>query len=963
MRVWMTGIASLLVITACTSNTEPITATTVAEVVSTQALPETAAGTGQPRTMPVFDDDAVAIPVDEDVTIGTLENGLTYYIRENESPGLRAQLFLVVQTGSAHETPEQAGAAHFVEHMMFNGTELCPSNELLVALQGFGAEFGPDVNAYTSREETVYQLELPTDNPDTVATGIEVLLEWASAATIDPEEVDKERGVMLEEWRLRDQQFFGRYGQGVSQRLLAGTPYEDSEPLATPEQLDATTAEGLRAFYETWYRPDRMAVVAVGDFDGDVLEDLISEAFGSLSNPSEPAPLLDLFTTVATEPSFFVLADPEASQPWVELNYPVPVTPSANVGSLRQELAMNLAWIMLEARLSDDALTGAVPFYDASTAANPLVRTQSTTGMLVFAEPASLTASAEYLLTEIERAKQHGFSSVELERAVGLIESGLELEFEGRNTIQDREYANQYTEHFLGESPIPDEQEAFDLSLRLLDEMTLNQVHATFGLTLDSTEPFVIVVGPDSARSVIPDAVELSEIVASVAQADTSVRSEEGQTLEALVERPSGTVADRSLFSDLTILELVLENDARVILIDTQIREGVVLLGAVSRGGWSVLSPAQVPEARIAGEVVTLSGVGDIDQVALERYLADKTVSVSPYIDETEEGFYGEASTEDLETMLALVHLYMAEPRFSEAALSITSAQYRPYVEQPEQTPQLVVENLLMSARFLGDSRFAPLPTADDLADMDLSLMEDVYRDRFDDAGDFVFILAGDFDPDVAEDLVADYLGTLPTGDEESFRDVRPQEPEGVVALVAEAGSGSLGGLTMLFSTEIELTPQTRGELALLEQVLTLRLTETLREELSATYSPAVSFSLRSDPTESVEVRIDVSGDPNELDAIRSAILAELRDLGRRGPTNSEFAIAQEQLRREFQLFSNQYLRDTLLFYALHPGEEASDIFDRTAVTDAVADEQLRQLTQEILRTDQYIEVSLVPAP
>lgn len=961
MRIWIVAISCTLTLTSCTSNSE--STTTVSVAPTSAPTQQTTSSTLAPLTIPVFEDDDQPIVTDDEVTIGSLDNGLAYYVRENESPGLRAQLFLVVKAGSVHETPEQAGAAHFLEHMMFNGTERYPANDLLVVLQGFGAEFGPDVNAYTSREETVYQLELPTDDPEAVATGIEVLAQWASAATIDPDEVDKERGVLLEEWRVRDQQFFGRYLKGVAQRLLDGTPYEDSDPLATPNQLEQTTPDDLQSFYETWYRPDRMAVVAVGDFDGEELEQLVIDSFSELTNPVLAAPDVPLFTEVASEPSFFVLADPEAAQAWVELNYPLPSEPPTTVGALRQDLAMRLAWLMIENRLSDDALSGVVPFYDAATAANPLVRTQSTQGMLVFAEPEQLTESTTYLLEEMQRVQAHGFSVGELDRAVGLLMSGLELDYEARNTIQDREYATRYAEHFLGRHPIPNEEDGFEIASRLVGEMTPTQVHATIAVTLSATQPFVIVVSPESEIRSIPVEGDLTEILATVTNSRPEPRNHDAVAVAALMERPSGSVQDRGLFSDLTILELILDNDVRVVLIDTQIREGVVVLGAASPGGWSVLDSRAVPEARLAGEVVTLSGVGGLDQTELERYLADKTVSVVPYIDETEEGLYGQSSTEDLESMLALVHLYMSEPNFSEAALSITSAQYRPFVERPEQTPQLVAENLLMSTRFADDARFAPLPTAEELLDMDLGLMEEVYEDRFDDANDFVFVLAGDFDPDVAEGLVADYLGTLPSGDRETSRDVRPDIPEGVVEKVAEAGTGSLGGLTMLFSTELPLTPETRGELALLEQVLQLRLTETLREELSATYSPIVSFSLRSDPRESVEIRIEVSGDPEELDDTRSAILAELRDLGRRGPTSDEFSIAQEQLRREFELFSNQYLRDTLLFYALHPSEEASDVFYRADITDAATIEQVRALTLNVLSLDQYIEVALVPAP
>jgi len=457
---------------------------------------------------------------------------------------------------------------------------------------------------------------------------------------------------------------------------------------------------------------------------------------------------------------------------------------------------------------------------------------------LVFAEAEKLTESAEYLLAEMQRAQQFGFTDAELERAIGLIRNGLEFDFEARNTIQDREYAQFYAEHFLGGDPIAASSVAFDLDERLLDEMTLEQVRDTLAATIESTEPFVIIVSPASSLNVIPNEQDLAGLVQRAETQPVDARTSVEVLIGSLMERLDGEAGERGPFSDLNITELALDNGARVILLDTEIREGVVVFGARSPGGWSLVNPTDVAEAQLASEIVTLSGVAEFDQVTLNRFLSDKTVSVAPFVDEVHEGFFGESSTDDLETMLALVHLYMTEPNFTDAALSITTAEYLPFVEHPEQTPQLAVENALLHARFSGDSDFAPLPSSADLLGIDLEAMEVVYRDRFDDASDFVFAFAGDFSPRVLEELAADYLGTLPAGDVEEYRDQRPDVPGGIISETVEAGTGSLGGLDLWFASERELSPVLRAQLELLEQVLALRLTDTLREELSATYSP-----------------------------------------------------------------------------------------------------------------------------
>ena len=581
--------------------------------------------------------------------------------------------------------------------------------------------------------------------------------------------------------------------------------------------------------------------------------------------------------------------------------------------------------------------------------------------MLVFAEPENLTESTEYLLTEMQRAQQFGFTDAELDRAVGLIRNSLEFDFEARNTIQDREYAQVYTEHFLGSDPLAEASVAFDLDQRLLNEMSREQVRDTLAATIESTEPFVIIVSPANSRDVLPSEDDLLGMVKRAETEPIDARTSVEVLIGSLMDRLDGGEVERMPFSDLNITELKLDNGARVILLDTQIREGVVVLGATSPGGWSVVNPNDVTEAQLAPEIVTLSGVGEFDQVTLNRFLSDKTVSVTPFVDEVDEGFLGESSTDDLETMLSLVHLYMTEPNFTEAALSITTAEYLPFAEHPEQTPQLAVENALMRARFSGDPNFAPLPTGPELLGIDLEAMEAVYRDRFDDAGDFVFAFAGDFSPRVLEQLAADYLGTLPAGDVEQYRNNRPDVPEGIISATVEAGTGSLGGLNLWFASEREHTPASRAQLALLEQVLALRLTATLREELSATYSPSVSMELTDDPVQSVELRVSVSANPLDLDSVREAVLAELSDLARNGPTSSEFSIAQEQLRREYELFSNQYLRDAFLFYATHPNEPVSDILYRADLVGSVTTEQLRDLFSDIAPTDRFIEVQLVP--
>jgi len=948
------------VTSAVTTSTAAETTTTLAPAPGTMATPTVA-----PRPVaeiPTFADDDELIEPDAGFTMGTLSNGLVYYIRANDRPGERAELHLAVRAGSAQEGPDQSGAAHYVEHMLFNGTEKYPENDLIRVLQGFGAEFGADINAYTNWEETVYQLTLPTDDDELLPIGLDVLREWATAATIDPDEVDRERGVLLEEWRLRSQSFTGRYFDGVAEILLAGTPYEGQNTLAGPDVLDTTTPEALRAFYDDWYRPDNMAVVAVGDFDVLEVEDLIIDIFGSV--PARPGPgHPDLFTEAATEPAFFIMADPEFQQAFVELNYAMPSLPLGTIGTLRQQMAFDLAWGMIVTRLEEDAFSGNTAFFSPAHAANPLVRTQRSPGIAALGDPGELAVTAEALLTEVERVLIHGFSQEELDRATEEAHSVIDLVFDRSGTTQDATYAARYVEHYLQNAPVESAIRSATLKRRLLDEMTLEQVTATFRANIQSTEPFVIVVGPEDDAADLPTEDDLLGILTQVRTSNLDPRTDAVEAIEQLMDRPELTdVLDVSTLSGTSLEVATLGNGALVILLPTTIVENVVMVGATSFGGWSLLPEDDAAEAWLISEVITRSGVAGFNQLSLERYLSDRVVFVSPFVDETSEGFFGQAATDEIETLFQLIHLYVTEPRADAIGLGMVMDETRPFAEDPTSNPQLALSIEMASIQFGDDPRFLPLPSVEDLDTFDLDRGLEIFNERFADFSNFVVVVSGDFDPDIIGDLAVRYLGSLPSTDSgETYADVRIDRPAGVVERIVEAGSGEFGELSLLWDTPLTLDPVTRVEADLLELVIRQRLTERIREELSATYAPATSLYIVDDPTPSLELSISISADPADLDAIAAEVIADLTDLRENGPTAEEMAIAQEQLTRELELFSNEGLIDLLTFYLLRPLEDPGDVaLAPGRVADATVGD-LKAIAQVLISLDDYIQIQLVP--
>lgn len=954
-------LALALVVASCTSSSDT-TEVDLAESTTTSTTNTPVAVVGE---MPTFPDDAVPIAEDPEITIGVLDNGLTYYVRRNTRPGIRAQLRLAVKAGSAVEDSDQTGAAHFVEHMLFNGTEDFPANELIKVLERFGSQFGPDINAFTSYDQTVYELEVPTDDAQSLETAFDVLAEWASRATLDPTQVELERGVLLEEWRLRSQGFNGRYFEAVAEQLLVGSPYEGHDTLAGPAELDVTTAATLRRFYDDWYRPDLMAVIAVGDFDVDEVEQFIVERFGSMEVPSDPRAHPDLTTEPAAESRFVVLLDPEYQQAFVELNYPLPALDYGTIGAERQSLALQLAFDMMVTRLQEDARLGSAPFHEASYAENPFVDEQRTPGLGAFSDPGDLAETAEVILLEVKRALEFGFTFDELERAVAVIRDEVELAFDSRASKQDVQYAGEYLSHFLVNSTIPEAGTRRDLYTRLLNEVRPRHVLDTLRATLLTTNPLVIVAGPDSASADVPSADDLAAIITKVAASPVEPRSDDALGIESLMAAPDpAEVVDRGRIGRLLPTVIELANGVKVAYLETDIAADTVTFGALSPGGWLTVPAEDAVEAQLAAEIVASSGVSLFDRVTLDRFLTGKTVGLDPFIDEDVEGFFGSSDRTGLELLFQLIHLFMTEPRVDQQAFDNLVGQIRPVAAAPDSVPLLALNNEVNRLRFNRDPRYLDIPGVADLDTFDLDRALEIYQERFGDADDFIFAFAGDFDPDEFEELSQRYLGTLPTvSDSEPFTTGRPGVPSGIVTSVVEAGEGELGAVTFVFTDEGVVDNETIVELAVLESVLDQRMTELLREELSATYSPQIFASVQAGGINEVEIYVQVSGAPEGLDVISQAFLSDLDSLRADGPTADELAIGIRQVTSDLEFVTNPFWVETMLNYSLFPDADPEDLISRVADTESVTARDLRDLSRDLFPANRYIQVKLIPAP
>ncbi len=950
--VWL--LCLLMVVAAACTRTADTTTTTTTTVTEAFDPP----GGDSPRpTNPWLSE---PIPVDPDVRIGVLANGLNYFIRFNDSPGQRAELRLAVNAGSVLEAEDQLGGAHFLEHMMFNGTERFPRNELTAVLESFGPRFGPDINAYTNFDETVYQLGVPTDDDDVLELAVDVLVEWAARATIDPEEVDAEIGVVLDEWRLRDQGAQGRIGNLFNDLVITGTPYENRLPIGSADSIRSTTSQALDRFYDDWYRPSLMAVVAVGDFDVNQMEDLIVERFAELVDPPVAPDRPGFEFSAADDPRAATLADPESPSAFAQIVWLTQSTPAETIDDLRSAVLRQIAVSMFTTRFDEDAARGVAPFFNASGLDFGYVRAFGVTGVAVDARPPDLITSVEWVIEEATRIGEFGFDQSELDRALAEFITIAEQARLSQSTAQDTTLADDLVAHFLAGSPIPGAEDRYRISLELAESISLIDVEDAFS-DIVSSAPLVLVVGPEG--SAVPTREAVLEAIDRALSAEIVPRVDAGADLDELMSRPEpARIVSETADRDFGFVTIVYENGVTVRLWPTDIADNSLVLSAQSLGGTSVVEIEDLPEMSLIPEIVVRSGVGAANQVQLERLLSDRFAGVDPFVDEVSEGFFGGSSSEDAETLLQLVHLYMTAPRADEAAVASVIEEQRPFAESPEDVPQLLVTMALMQSYYGDDPRYFAVPTPDQLDDFETRRALQLFKERFADASDFVFAIVGDFDLDAMSDLAARYLGTLPSnGITESFVDNQPLPPRTIQVTTIEAGQDPQGQLIMAFTNELVSDARDRVVADVLSQVLNARLRDRIREELSASYSPSANIDLQLEPDPFAESFIQVTGDPDRLEEISGAVLSVLDELRTEGPTEEQLSTAQEQVRRAYELFNNPQLAETLLFTWFHPGEAVTELTDRYALVDEVDAEDLRSLARIAFPENARIEIRLIP--
>ncbi len=909
------------------------------------------------------------LPADAATTSATLDNGLRYLIRENDNPGGKVELRLVINAGSGHEDASQVGGAHFLEHMLFNGTERFPKNELISLLRSFGAGFGADINASTSRDETIYKLTVPNDEA-IVDIALDVLEQWLSFATIAADDVEDERGIVLDEWRTRGQSANGRVFDSLADFYLAGTAYDGHSPIGGKEAIETITAEDLRRFYDDWYRPDNAAVIVVGDLDVDRVEEEVVARFSSAVSRGSTPSVSEIEVAPATSPRARVVGDPDLAEGFAAVSLPLPLESAGSVEADHQWLILQrLAFDMIATRLDSDALRGDAPFESASVDSSSIVRTLDAPEIVVSVDGAELGAATQAIIDEYERVERFGFTFDELDRAVTAVRSSAERNLDGNDSRQDVSYADEYVRHVLEGEWYVEAQREFDFVDAVLDGATPENVAYVFADRYQRAGLHMFAAMPENELAAAASEADLVALAEGAAGRDLEQREADAAIGDALMERPDAADVESSVElapgSPLDALDptvVTFANGVRFAYNTTDIVASEVFFEARSPGGLRLVADDDVADAQAISEVLAESGVGDFDRVALDAFLADKSVSVQPYLDPFVEGMQGTAATEDIEVLFQLVNRLMVAPRVDQLAVDRYIDDQLPFAEDPSIDAGYAEFTALLDARY-DDPRFR-VPTADSLATVDVEGIQRVMGERFGDASDWVFSISGDFDSDEVTELAAAYLGTLPaTGRVEPLDFTEPPPPPGAIVLDVEAGQGDAANVSFLLTAAA--TADRRDDIVarVMSQVINDRLIDFIREELGDSYSPFASINLGGGGTPAAETYIAVSTSVDLVDDVSAAVLGQLEDLRTNGPTEQEFDNAVAAISEQLNFINNGQINDEVLDVLVDTDGNASfdEFIDQPALIVEVTAADVETALAEWVSTDDYIEVRVRP--
>lgn len=901
------------------------------------------------------------VPVDPRITVGTLSNGMRYYIRANDQPKNRAEIRLVVNAGSVLEDDDQRGLAHFVEHMAFNGTRHFPKQDVIAFLQSTGMRFGAHVNANTGFDQTVYELRIPTDSPDVIDRSLLILEDWATAVSFEPDEIEKERGVILEEWRT---------GLGAGARildaqlpvLLKDSRYAQRLPIGTPETIRTFPAARLKQYYTDWYRPDLMAVIVVGDFDPVAMEARIKARFGPIpaAKSPRPRPVYDVPEQPGTR--YTIATDPEATRTIIGISSTMPARDQSTLGAYRQMTLERTFASLLSARLSEMAQKPGAPFLAAQTNRGIFVQSTESTTLSALVPDGGAEKGLAALLDEAARVARFGFTQTELDRYRQAMLNAFEQLASSPDEHTSESLADEFIRSFTQGEPIPGIAYEYGLARRFLPEITLADVNSLARDWIPERNRVVSVTAPRKVGVAVPTETSLAAVIKEAGAAALTAYVDTVSATPLLEPLPKpGSVANRASRPS-GVTEWTLSNGVRVVLQPTTYKQDEVLFRAFSPGGTSLAADADFIAAQTADRIVAQGGLGTLSAIDLGKKLAGKSALVRADIDEMFEGLSGRALNRDLETMFQLIYLTFTRPRPDADAFRTATEQLNAALANRQSVPEAAFEDALTAAVSRNHVRARSM-TREAIAQMSLDKSIAFYRDRFADASDFTFVFVGSFELATMQPLVERYLGSLPSlRRKEAGRDVGIRPPDAVVETLVKKGTTPKSQVGVVFTGPFENTPKNRLTVRTMADTLAGNLQRVLREDLGGTYGVSVVPGFTKQPVGQYSISIMFACDPARASDLVEALFTVVEEFKTRGPSAGQVADAQAALRRDLEIESRQNgsILNKIAF-AYQYDEPVPDVATMRGLYDQLSAPLLRDAANTYLDLKRYVKVVLMP--
>lgn len=855
------------------------------------------------------------LPFDDGVKVGTLPNGFQYFIRKNIEPKNRVTMYLAVKVGSVLEKESQLGLAHFLEHMNFNGLKHFPKNELVNYLQKVGVSFGSDLNAYTGFDETVYQLPIPSDDPEILKNGLQVMRDWAQDALLTGEEIDKERGVVLEEMRG---------GRGARQRMqdkyfpvmLNNSIYANRLPIGTEPIITNFPYEELRKFHKDWYRPDLQSIIIVGDIDVNQMENEVKRLFSDMKTyPNSPK--REIYNVPLTNKNQFIsVTDSEMTAVVTQLMIKHPKKTVKTVGDYRNVLAKVVYSQMVNNRLNELLQTANPPFMAAGISINDFVAGLETYGAHVVTNPNEYERGVKALIRELERVQKFGFTQTEFDRAISVLNKNNETSYIERNKIKSDNYVKRYLNFFLKGSPALSSEDSYQITKKVLPTLTVKDVNDLTKEYYTDTNRDIIILAPEKEKSNLPSESQINTWITQVETENIEMYEDRVSDLPLLSKQPQkGSVVSEKNLPSVEAKELTLSNGVRVVLKSTNFKNDEILISAYSPGGTSLYNDNDYYSALYSASLVGSSGVGQLNAIELRKYLTGKNVRIGISIGEINENLSASSDKEGLETTFELIHGFFTEPRIDDDIFQSTIATTLSSMANRENNPDFVFERDNAYKLYNGNIRRIPSEEIH-IKSISKERALQIYKDRFADASDFVFVIVGSFNEEEIKPYLEKYLASLPSlNRNEKAPDLGIYEPKKGFKTKTNKGQEQKAKVYLDYYGDFKYSPMEILNMRALESVLTIKLIERLREEEGGVYGTSAQFSGSKYPKGRFTVSIGFGTSIKKYPTLVKLALEEIEKIKKNGPSQADLDKFKIERQRQMELYvkENSFWRGFLM--------------------------------------------------